>query len=370
MASETCAALALSLVPGLTRSKLRRLHHHFGTFDAVLASAGGLLPPPLQAVMADFRKGQNHYLEQARDLLDAYRQQGIVVLCVGDKGYPPLLAEINQLPPLLFLRGNAALLTQPQVAVVGSRHATRGGIDHARHFARGLAEAGFVVTSGLALGVDGAAHQGALAVPAGPAGGNTIAVLGCGVDVIYPRRHARLYEAIVDSGGLLVSELAPGTGVRAEYFPQRNRVISGLSLGVLVVEAAPRSGSLITARLAMEQGREVFAIPGSIHNVQARGCHQLIRDGATLVESLDDMAAQLDGLLAYVAETSGSGPQLPTPGNDAEARLLELMGFEPVMVDELAALSGWDASTLTATLVGLELQGYVEARGGAYVRLS
>ena len=203
------------------------------------------------------------------------------VICWDDPAYPALLAELPDAPPLLFVAGDPTLLERPQLAVVGSRRASRNGLDNARAFSRSLAGAGFVITSGLALGIDGAAHQGAL-----DANGKTVAVLGTGIERLYPQRHLSLAKQIVEHGGALVSELPLDCPPQASNFPRRNRIISGLSLGVLVVEASPSSGSLITARLAAEQGREVYAIPGSIHHPGARGCHQLIRQGAALVESV------------------------------------------------------------------------------------
>ena len=205
-------------------------------------------------------------------------------------GYPPLLAQLEDAPPLLFVAGDPSILERPQLAMVGSRRASRPGLDTAGAFSRSLARAGFVITSGLALGVDGAAHQAALDV-----GGRTVGVLGTGLENFYPQRHRALARAMIDQGSAVVSEFPLDTPARAEHFPRRNRIISGLALGVLVVEASVASGSLITARLAAEQGREVYAIPGSIHHPGARGCHQLIRDGAVLVESVQHILETLAG---------------------------------------------------------------------------
>ncbi len=214
-------------------------------------------------------------------------ERGIATLALGDAAYPPLLAAIADPPNPLYLRGDAAALRHPHVAIVGSRQATRAGRDTAVRFASALARAGFGVVSGLAYGIDAAAHDGALA-----ADGLTIAALGTGVDICYPARHRALAERIA-ARGALVSELPPGTPPQRLHFPRRNRIISGLCLGVLVVEASLRSGSLITARLALEQGREVFAVPGPVSSPLSRGCHALIRDGAVLVESADDVLAEL-----------------------------------------------------------------------------
>ena len=223
---------------------------------------------------------------------------------MGRPRYPALLAELPDAPPLLFVRGVPTLLERPQLAMVGSRRASRAGLDNAHAFARSLAAGGFCITSGLALGIDGAAHQGAL-----DAGGHTVAVLGTGLERICPNRHKGLAEAIVAGGG---AGFRAAAGLRApgQQLPRRNRIISGLSVGVLVVEASPASGSLITARLAAEQGREVYAIPGSIHHPGARGCHQLIRDGATLVETVGHVLEALRGWQALAPDPAEPSAQL------------------------------------------------------------
>jgi len=223
------------------------------------------------------------------------------ILTLHDPAYPALLKEIADPPPLLFVRGDPAVLSRPQLGIVGSRNPTPGGRSLAEDFARSLSRCGLVVTSGMALGIDAAGHRGALR-----GGGTTLAVAGTGPDRIYPARHRDLARAIVEQGAI-ISEFAPGTPALPSNFPRRNRIISGLSLGVLVVEAACRSGSLITARLAAEQGREVFALPGSIHNPLARGCHHLIRQGAKLVEDIEDIVEELGPLAAVISHRSGDG---------------------------------------------------------------
>ncbi len=297
-------------------------------------------------------------------------QQGYSWLLHSDPAYPELLRHIGQPPPLLYLRGNAALLDSPQVAFVGSRRASRAGLHNSQEFARYLAGVGLTITSGLALGVDAAAHRGALA-----ADGATVAVLGTGIDRIYPRSHQSLAEEIAAAGGLLVSEFAPGTAPHAGNFPRRNRVVSGLSLGVLVVEAALQSGSLITARLAAEQNREVFAIPGSIHNPLSRGCHALIRDGATLVETALDIARELGGGLPAVqpAERIGAvAPEVRTAVvaglTTAEQQVWQLLGEEPRSLDELAAAQPLPVAELLGILMGLELRGLVVQEAGCACR--
>lgn len=297
-------------------------------------------------------------------------------LTLSDAAYPQRLREIARPPLGLFCVGDVDLLNYPQFALVGSRNPTPNGAQHAREFAANLAQRGLVITSGLALGVDAAAHEGALSVE-----GATIAVCGTGLDRVYPASNRQLAKAIAGSG-LLISEFSPGTQAQRENFPRRNRVISGMSLGVLVVEAALKSGSLITARLAMEQGREVFAIPGSVHNPLARGCHRLIRDGAKLVEQADDIleeiADQLAGQIpAVVAQPpSNMDNAAPTaPENGAQSpldedyqQLLQAMGHAPVAVDTLVQRSGLTAETVSSMLLILELEGRVSsAPGGAYI---
>jgi DNA processing protein len=288
------------------------------------------------------------------------------ILCFSDADYPPLLREIPDAPPLLFVHGDTALLSTPQLAVVGSRNPSPGGQANAHDMAACLAETGLTITSGLALGIDAASHQGAL-----DAGGRTLAVAGNGLDRVYPARHRQLAHAIA-AGGALVSEFPPGTPPRAAHFPRRNRLISGLSLGTLVVEAALRSGSLITARLATEQGREVFAIPGSIHNPMTRGCHALIRQGAKLVESAHDIIEELAPLAAVTrraaAATAGTPPKPPLDQQHAD--LLEQMGHDPVSIDSLVKRSRLTADSVSSMILVLELHGYITSMaGGRYMRL-
>ena len=289
-----------------------------------------------------------------------------IVVMKGDAAYPPLLKETAGAPSRLNVMGEPTALCLPQLAIVGSRQATPGGCETAFRFARHLAAAGFCITSGLALGIDAAAHRGALA-----ANGQTIAVLACGLDRIYPARHSELAAQIARSGAL-VSEFDAGTPPTRERFPQRNRIISGLSIGTVVVEAGRRSGALITARYAGEQGREVFAVPGSIHNPTARGCHRLIRAGATLVESATDIVEQLPGLLAGLAESveqnmAGREGAMTKRNKPAFADLLTVMGWDPVSVDTIVARSGLTPEEVSSMLLILELEGCVEPlTGGKY----
>ncbi|MDY0250516.1 MAG: DNA-processing protein DprA [Pseudomonas sp.] len=272
--------------------------------------------------------------------------------------YPFLLKETTGSPPLLFVQGDPSILEQPQIAIVGSRRATRPSLDTAQRFARHLAKGGFAVTSGLALGVDAAAHQGALDVQ-----GATIAVVGTGLNQVYPARHRNLSAQIVEQGGALVSELTLHSAPHASHFPRRNRIISGLSLGVLVVEASPSSGSLITARLAAEQGREVYAIPGSIHAPGARGCHQLIRDGALLVECVEDILASLRGwqVVSQPAEQSAQ------PSLALQHPLLELLKVRPLDIDELVELSELPLAEVLGKLTDFEIAGNVSRQGSLWL---
>ncbi|MEO8755326.1 MAG: DNA-processing protein DprA [Casimicrobiaceae bacterium] len=269
-----------------------------------------------------------------------------------DPDYPQALLELGYAPPALFFMGRRELLNRPALAIVGSRNATAQGKDNARNFAHALADAGLTIVSGLALGVDGAAHEGALMGT-----GSTLAVVGTGLDRVYPARHRDLAHRIAAEGGLL-SEFPPGTPPREWNFPRRNRLISGLARGVLVVEAALQSGSLITARLAGEQGREVFAIPGSIHSPLAKGCHKLIREGAKLVETAQDILEEMGMVAKAVPLQSAAAAPM------SESALLAALADDPVDIDALAERTGLPAHAVTAELTELELAGIVAALPG------
>lgn len=289
------------------------------------------------------------------------------LITLSDPRYPRLLREIPDPPAALYVVGDPDLLSATQLGIVGSRNPTPGGSETAHAFASYLTQSGLTITSGLAMGVDAAAHRGALG-----AGGKTIAVAGTGLDRVYPARHRELAHEIAAQGAL-ISEFALGTPALAHNFPRRNRIISGLSLGVLVVEAALQSGSLITARLAAEQGREVFAIPGSIHNPLARGCHALIRQGAKLVETAADILEELGPMAQITAparQTDGAGNI--TSGLGVEAMtLLDCLGFDPTPVDSLIERSGLTPEAVSSMLLVLELQGHVVAApGGHYTRVT
>ncbi len=356
--------LALLRAPGVGEVKFQQLLEQYGEPQALFQS------PQL---VDDNRLGA--YLrapdwERVEDDLAWVEQEGCHLLTLHDSDYPQSLRDIPDPPPLLFLRGNREVLTNPQLAMVGSRNPSASGRETAHDFARTLAASGMVITSGLAMGIDTASHQGALA-----GGGQTIAVVGTGLDRVYPAANRELAYAIIDGGGAMVSEFPPATPPHAGNFPRRNRIISGLSLGTMVVEAALRSGSLITARLAAEQGREVFAIPGSIHNPLARGCHQLIRQGAKLVESAGDVLEELaPQLYAALAEKNPeAGHDTPEGGNGLDEeyqRLLACIGHEATPVDQMVERSGLTAEAVSSMLLLLELRGFVESTAGGYARSS
>ncbi len=287
-----------------------------------------------------------------------------LLLCV-DPGYPPLLAAISGAPAALYVQGSPQVLATPQLAMVGSRSPTPAGRATAREFAASFARGGLTITSGLALGIDAASHEGALR-----GGGATIAVCATGLDRVYPADHAQL-AARIRAGGALVSEFPPGTAPLRGNFPLRNRIISGLSLGTLVVEAGRQSGALITARLALEAGRDVFAIPGSIHSPQSHGCHQLIRDGARLVEAAGDVWTELNIPVRKEPLTSAAAPADSAPELDKEYEmLLDALGFEPATIDALVARTDLPTESIASMLLILELEGRIQALpGGRYGRV-
>lgn len=302
--------------------------------------------------------------------LDFIKQHKVTVLCLESMDYPPLLKEIPDAPPLLFCWGDSSLLTWPQIAIVGTRKPTQAGQKLAEQFATELSQQGLAITSGLALGIDGIAHQAVLNHR-----GATIAVLGTGLANIYPRQHQRLAQQIVANQGLIVSEFLPNTPPINYHFPRRNRIISGLSLGVLVVEAALDSGSLITAKLAAEQNREVWAIPSSVFNVQAKGCHALIKEGAALVETPEDILQDVAHSFAKTkaGQFGGVAPVKIDESIDisAEAKqVLAILGWQIQHFDALVEQGQWDAATLANLLMELELAGKIATVAGGYEQLS
>ncbi|MGI9211805.1 MAG: DNA-processing protein DprA [Methylococcaceae bacterium] len=355
--------LALVRAPLLGPRGIYRVVEHFGDLGAFFAAnptewrAMGLKAPTVEYLAhPDWTR-----IEQDMAWL---AEPGRQVLIKGHPGYPPLLAEIADPPPLLFVVGNVECLSGCNLAIVGSRNPSPGGVRTAHEFSEALSRAGLGIVSGLALGIDAACHQGAVA-----AGGITIAVGGTGPDQIYPHSHRRLAEAILASHGALVTEFPPGTRPSAGNFPRRNRIISGLTLGTLVVEAAPRSGSLITARMAVEQGREVFAVPGSIYSPLSRGCHDLIKEGAKLVQEISDILEEID-IPEPCSRTLEMEFDSPHSGKESHHQLLQTLGYDPVTVDDLVARTGDTAHNIMTMLLLLELEGAVSSTpGGGYTRL-
>ncbi len=362
----------LARSPGLTGDHVRLL----------LAQAAGDLEricEPEILARVDLPAAARGFLERPDETaiagdLEWLRASGARLVSWGESEYPPQLAAITAPPAALYVIGDAALLKAPQLAMVGARSASPLGLRLARELAGALVQAGLTITSGLAVGIDAASHEGALA-----AGGCTVAVLGTGPDRIYPPEHAGLAERIRPAGAL-VSEFPPGTGPQRQNFPRRNRVISGLALGTLVVEAAARSGSLITAQRALDQGREVFAVPGSVHSPLSRGCHRLLRDGAHLVEGPSDVLAGLELRLgnqgvAHFRMGGAAGRSSPrggdTPLDKEYEMLLDALGFEPATIDTLVARSGLSGESIASMLLILELEGRIAPYpGGLYGRLS
>jgi DNA processing protein len=354
--------LQLTLSPGIGNATIRDLLKKFGLPEHILATKRATLSPFLNAegLSALDSPSVAKAVEHALAWLE---QPGHALITLADATYPRLLLEIPDPPPVLYCHGRLELLEKPALAVVGSRNASAQGASNAEQFARSFSAAGLTIVSGLAQGIDAAAHRGGLAGE-----GSTIAVLGTGVDVIYPRAHEAL-AADVAARGLLLSEFPLGSKALAYNFPRRNRLISGLAQGCLVVEAALASGSLITARTAADQGREVFAIPGSIHSPMSKGCHALIKSGAKLVESAEDVLSEL----AAFRRTgfASTRAQIASASDDADEPLLACMGFDPVDVDSLCARASLPAEKISAELLRLELAGRIAALpGGLYQRLN
>ena len=350
--AELEARLRLHRLPELGPARFRKLLDAFGSASKALgapANAWKSLGLPFACAEArrepDVRDGACHALAWLE-------RPGQHLLMWDQPDYPALLAEISDPPPLLFVAGDPGILEKPQLAMVGSRRASRPGMDTAAAFSRSLAGAGFVITSGLALGIDAAAHQAAQDV-----GGRTVGVLGTGLEKFYPQRNRRLADAMIASGSAVVSEFPLDAPPTPSNFPRRNRIISGLSLGVLVVEASVASGSLITARLAAEQGREVYAIPGSIHHPGAKGCHQLIRDGAMLVETIEHILEALRGWQQLSFSTTE--PVVTHP-------LLVLLHAAPHTSESLAINSGWTLPKVLAALTELEMDGRAVCESGRW----
>ncbi|MBT9566800.1 MAG: DNA-protecting protein DprA [Thiobacillus sp.] len=346
--------LRLGLIPGIGNTSLIRLLTAFGSPEAVLASGRSALTSHLSAAQCDALQIGPDPTELGA-ALEWLAQPGNSLMTLADRDFPRNLLEIADPPAMLYCKGNRALLNQPALGIVGSRNATPQGLRDAEAFAHALSDAGLTIVSGLALGIDAAAHRGGLA-----GAGSSIAVIGTGIDRIYPARNKALAHALVETG-LIVSEFPLGTPPLPGHFPRRNRLISGLSRGVLVVEAAPNSGSLITARVATEQGREVFAIPGSIHSPLARGCHALIKQGAKLVESAADVLDEL------AWQQRLGAPVQPEMSADP---VLHALGEAPTTLDTLAQRTGLTLDALSAKLLTLELDGQIASLpGGRYQKI-
>jgi DNA processing protein len=359
---EFAAWFRLLETPGLGREGARRLLAACGTPGAVLATPHATLCALVGPARADALQQGSAVFDERLAAAQHWRAGGDDrhVLTIDHPAWPPALLQAPDPPLLLYVQGDASCLAAPSVAIVGSRQPSVQGADNARQFAARLAAEGWVIVSGLAQGIDAAAHEGALA-----AGARTIAFMGTGPDTVYPSRHRALARRIA-SQGALVTEYAPGMPPLPEHFPQRNRLIAGLTQGTLVVEAALKSGSLITARLANEAGRDVWAIPGSIHAAQSRGCHALIKQGAKLVESPEDVLEELrlpaTPAQARLALDDAADAPPPDP-------LLQALGHDPVTLDALLARTGWPAADLSARLLELELDGHVaRLPGGLYQR--
>lgn len=374
---ELAAWLRLTLTPGVGNGAARRLLAAFGLPPAVFAQSEAAwrscVTPAQARALARLPEELEALLESTWQWLQADAGPARAIVTLGDAAYPPALLATEDPPLLLYLLGapqfvHAQPFAPPRcLAMVGSRNPTAQGAQHARQFAQALRAAGLSIVSGLALGVDAAAHEGALQGPADPATPATIAVVGTGLDRVYPKANQELAHRIARHG-LLVSEYPLGTPPLPANFPKRNRIISGLSQGTLVVEAALASGSLITARLAAEQGREVFAIPGSIHAPQSRGCHALLRQGAKLVETAQDVLEELR-LPAATAQAPAGAAAAP-PAAHAHQEVLDALGYDPMGLDALVARTGLDAATLQVRLLELELAGQVaRLPGGLFQRL-
>jgi DNA processing protein len=371
----------LAHTPGISRAAARVLLRAFGSpqavFDAPAKAWREVVPPKVVTALIDPPADHLPRWLVARDWLQAGEHRQII--CLGDAAYPDNLLHTEDPPLLMYADGQTEALQAPALAIVGSRNPTPEGARNARAFAHSLASEGWAVVSGLARGIDASAHEGAL-----EAGGITIAIIGTGPDLAYPAAHQGLMRRIADSQGLVLSEYSPGTPPVRAHFPQRNRLIAGLAKGTLVVEAALQSGSLITARLASEAGREVFAIPGSIHSPLSKGCHALIQQGAKLAQTAQDVIEELQGgrLIRVAAPGGASAPAAgagaaavaaDTPGDGADAPpddpLLRALGWEPVALDTLCQRTGWPVAELSARLLEHELTGHVTRHaGGLYQR--
>ena len=364
-------ALIAQILKPFTPKLQLALIEHLGSFRQIFEGREQLDQPvlnqQLQIARKAYHKGQ--WQGKAEKTTKALEHLQAQIIPITTTDYPSQLQQIAKPPPLLYVRGDPACLHLPQIAIVGSRRMTRGAEKIAKSWAKSLAAGGFTITSGMAIGIDSCAHRGALEAPQGVC----IGVVATGIDRSYPSRNASLADHIVEGGGALLTEFALGTPPLPAHFPQRNRIISGLSLGVLVVEAAINSGSLITAKYALEQNREVFAIPGSINSPQSKGCHQLIKQGACLVETTAELVEEIAGPLArYGEKYKDLAKMLPADLpceilNNEESLLLKILGYEPVFIEELD--TPWQMDKLLQLLIALELKGLVVSEQGCYTRI-
>lgn len=358
--AEKALWISLNNIYGLGSQAFFQLLKTFGSPAAIYAASHAQLKEVVtEKIASEIKNGIDD--DALNDTLNWLAKDNNHLVTLADSSYPKALLEISDPPPLLYAKGNLALLNQASIAIVGSRNASVQGEKNAEAFASDLCHHGLCVVSGLALGIDGAAHRGAL-----KANGATIAVVGTGLDIVYPAKHRDLAHQIVERG-LIISEFALGTPSKPQNFPKRNRIISGLSLGCLVVEANLQSGSQITARLAAEQGREVFAIPGSIHSPMSKGCHQLIKQGAKLVDCIQDILDELDIKKSEISLPDPSSVNEESLKNNA---LLNIMGFEPIQLENIVNLSGLTVSEVSSMLMLLELEGSVASlAGGKYQKI-
>jgi DNA processing protein len=356
--------LGLHRAPGIGSRTFAALLRYFGSPEAIFrAQPSDWSVIGLKQITIDYL--QKPHWERIEEDLRWLNGGERFCLTLEDDRYPALLREIADPPPVLFVLGNLEALSIRQIAMVGSRNPSPSGQTIARELAGALVRAGFGIVSGLALGIDAASHRGAL-----DAGGITLAVAGTGLDHVYPRQHRQLAEEIVRHQGALVAEFPPGTLPIASNFPRRNRIISGLSWGTVVVEAALKSGSLITARLALEQGREVFAVPGSVFSPLSKGCHELIKNGAKLVQAVEDVLEEFEMRLFTPSNAFDSKVKPMSEGEEEHLTLLKYIAYDPTSVDTLVAVTGNSPEYLAAMLLLLELQGYIaSAPGGCYFRI-
>lgn len=385
--------LLVKLLPAVGTQRYWSLVHHCQSVENLLASDPYSLPilnTKAKALLSRYQASptDNELVDCAYQTIEDARSANAEIISIQCSNYPSRLSNIDTPPPLLFVRGCIDALSLPQLAIVGSRHATHQGQSTAARFSEHLASGGFTITSGLALGIDSAAHQAVInAHQQRSITGKTIAVMATGIDRIYPVKNRVMADNIIDIGGALVTEFMPKTAPKAGHFPQRNRIISGLSLGTLVIEAAIKSGSLITAKYATEQNREVFAVPGSIHNPQSKGCHQLIKQGANLVETSQDIVDQLHGAIrSYAVDSADATRQTPrhidheTPTTttlssslpaptEQEQQLLSYIGFDPVTLDQLMLSSPLSHQQLSHGLLELEIKGWIKRSAWGYERV-